>query len=203
MDMRPFRLLVAIAAAACMRSESVADVAGHVPPLEALSNVRLGMRAYALRRARPRAVAAPYLGFRERAGSYEIWYEVPGSVQDGEAPPLWAPLQSVTVWERLDDAKNVFTLWQMAVRRAAVSLGAGPVCYALSSPARTAWLAVWPRRNDEVFVAGQMTREDSTPGVVSGTLTTGVARAGHALSRAVFSANMVRPCGELVTAGRP
>ena len=193
---------LSIAGAGCARTESIADAAGRMPSLETLSSVHLGMRAYALRRARPRVVAAPYFGFRERVGSTEIWYEVPGSVQDGEGPPLWASLQSVVATEHIDDTTNVFAGWQRAVERGSLRMRADPACYTLSSPDRAAWLAIWSRPQAEVFVAAQKTRRDSTAGTTSGTLSTGVARPGHALSRAVFAPQTSRPCPELV-AHRP
>lgn len=85
-------------------------------------------------------------------------HEVPGSVQDGEAPPLWSPLQSVVATEHIDDATNVFAVWQGAVERGSLRMRADPACYTLSSPDRAAWLAIWSRPQAEVFVAAQTTR---------------------------------------------
>lgn len=187
--------LVAFFTVGC--SESVADKAARLPPLDGLSTVHLGMRAYALRRARPGAVAAPYYGFRETVGAVELMYQVPGSVQDGEAPPWWEPLESVVAMERFEHNPNIFALWQTAVRRAAMSIGARPTCYALRSPDREAWLVTWPRGSAELFVAAQTTTSSaSVPN--SGTIATGVARNGHGLDRAIFAPSTVRTCDGLI-----
>ena len=98
---------MAISCAVLGCGKSVADQAARIPPLDQLSNVRLGMLAYSLRHARPNAVAAPYFGFRERVGSIELLYEVPGSNQDGEAPPGWERLQSVVATEAFGGDANV------------------------------------------------------------------------------------------------
>ena len=189
-------VLLAFAVVGC--SQSIADHTGRIPPLNELSNVHLGMRAYSLRRARPNAVASPYFGFRERVGSGEFMYEVPGSVEDGQAPPWWEPLQSVVVMERFDRNANVRALWQTSVKRIAASIGAPPKCYAFSTADREGWLATWPRGNDELFVAGQTTVHSADESF-SGTIATGVARQGHGLGRVLFAPSTLRPCNGLIT----
>ena len=189
-------LILAIAASGC--TQSIAEDAGRLPPLDQLSDVRLGMRAYALRRARPNAVAVPYFGFREQVGSIELMYEVPGSMQDGEAPPWWEPLQSVVATERFGTDANVFAVWQAAVRHAAINIGTRPTCYSLGTPGRQGWLALWSRGHADVFVIGQIINDDSRPGSTSNAVATGVARTRRALSRTVFAPRTARECDELL-----
>jgi hypothetical protein len=179
-------------------SESIAAEAGRLPTLGQLSNVHLGMRAYALRRARPKAEAAPYFGFREEIGSIDVMYEVPGSVQDGQAPPWWEALESVVAVEHFAGSADVRALWQKAAGLAAKSIEGLPKCYALESPDRDGWLAIWSRGSDEVFVAGQVTMT-ATHGVTSGTIVTGVGRTGRGLGRGAFPPSMIRPCAGLLT----
>jgi len=187
---------LALSTAAC--SESIADEAGRLPPLDQLSNAHLGMRAYALRRARPNAAAAPCFGFTERIGPIELQYEVPGSVQDGQAPPRWERLQSVVATERLASHANVFALWQTAVRRAAITIESSPTCYTLSSLRRTGWLALWQRHTADVFVIGQIIVDNSISDSTSRSLATGVAQTGRALNRTAFAPRTARPCSELL-----
>jgi len=156
---RPSRYqLVLIFCSACNRPASVPDLAAHLPPLSELRGVTLGMRAWTLTSQRPRAAAAPYAGFRETIGPYAVLYEVPGSVEDGQAPPGWERLESVTVSQSLPSTDSAVHRWRVETSRMSAALHASPQCYSATSASRSDWGAVWSRPGAEVFILAHSLR---------------------------------------------
>jgi len=187
--------LLLLTSVACQRDVPVATTAG-VTPLSSLAGIRLGMRARELTTLRPRALTASYYGFRESLVDREISYEVPGSVQDGQAPPPSARLRSVTVYEPVAVGATPFTHWLAEVRRVTAAVRAAPRCYDVHWPTATAWLAVWVRPSSDLFVLGQPevreTSGDSTPAAIR----LGIARHGKG-TRYAYGPVTARPCGQL------
>jgi hypothetical protein len=187
--------LVLLASIACQRDVPVATTAG-VTPLSDLAGVRLGMRASELTTLRPRARTESYYGYREALGDREVWYDVPGSLQDGQAPPPSARLRSVTVSESVAVGAAPYTHWLAEVRRVTAAVRATPSCYDVRWPTATAWLAVWVRPSSDVFVLGQpevrQTRGDPVPAA----LRLGIARRGHG-TRSAYGPVTARPCGQI------
>lgn len=88
--MTPRIALVAalVVLASCGRDVPVARVAAGVGPLGELMDIRVGMRADELVRARPRARIASYYGHEEDLGPSHFSYEVPGSrIPGGKVTP--------------------------------------------------------------------------------------------------------------------
>jgi hypothetical protein len=182
--------------ASCRRDVLVARVAEGVSPLGELTDIRLGMRADELVRARPRARIASYFGYEEDLGPSHLSYEVPGSVNDGQAPPESSHLQSVTASLPLDDAPDPLQQWRAKVRAVATVTGTDPTCYQLHWPTATAWLAVWRRGGGELFVLGQ-----PAVGIPGGQVTppgmrVGVVRRGKSVDHA-YSQATETDCGRM------
>jgi hypothetical protein len=101
------------------------------------------MRASRLTSKRPNAVAAPYSGFRESVAGYSILYEVPGSVQDGQAPPPSERLASVIATEMVPSADSTFRRWHAEVVRIAPIRQSRPRCFGITRGARADSGAIW------------------------------------------------------------
>ena len=65
----------------------VAELAPGVPPFSELRGVHFGMRSRALLEERPRAVHAPYTGWREAVGSDTVYYAVDRPSYNESVPP--------------------------------------------------------------------------------------------------------------------
>ena len=137
---------------ACNRTPSVAEMAEGALPLAALSGVTLGMRASTLTSKRREAVAAPYSGFRESIGRYSVLYEVPGSVQDGQAPPPWERLASVIASEHLPSPDSTFRRWRGELTRIRSIRRSPARCFGVVTAIRADSGAVWSARGAEFFV---------------------------------------------------
>jgi len=127
-------------------------MAAQVPPLSELNGVTLDMRASALMSQRPHAVAAPYQGFRETIGTYSVLYEVPGSVQDGQAPPGWERLASITASQQLPSTDSTFRHWRAELTRIRTARQSMPRCYGVALASRSDSGAVWSVSGAELFV---------------------------------------------------
>jgi hypothetical protein len=182
-------LLVVLAG--CKRDIPVADVAAGVSPLGDLAGVRLGMRADEFVRARPAASVASYYGYQEAIGETGVSYEVPGSVQDHQAPPDGARLESVIAYDSVADTPAPLLQWLARVRAVTEVAGSEPTCHELHWPSAIAWMAVWRRGGGELFLLGQPAikwpRGRSTPAG----LRLGVVRPGQAVAHGYGPATKV------------
>jgi len=193
--MRSIRVAVALllVLAGCKRDVPVTEVAAGLPPLSELTGVRLGMRADELVRVRPAARIASYYGYTEELPRSHLGYEVPGSVQDGQAPPDGAHLESVIASDSLARTPEPVLQWEAKVREVTGVAGSAPTCYELHWPQATAWMAVWRRGGGELFVLGQPAIADPRGGIMPPGLRIGVVRRGQAIAHA-YSAAMKVDC---------
>jgi hypothetical protein len=129
----------------------VTEAAAGIPPFDQLEGVLLGMRPRQLA-TRPNVEAAPYYGFREKLASYEILYAVPGSMDEGQAPPDNSRLVRVIARQSFAEDRLPVEEWRHAVKRFTAAFGLAPTCYRDSSD-RTVWEAVWSRGPADVVVS--------------------------------------------------
>jgi hypothetical protein len=169
----------------------VIDVATGVAPLSELSDIRLGMRVDELVRARPAVKVASYFGYTEDLGRSHVGYEVPGSVNDGQAPPDGAHLESVTVSDSVADVPDPLLQWEAKVRAVTRVTGTAPTCYQLHWPTTTAWMATWSRGGGELFVLGQPATQWPRGKITPPGLRVGVIRHGQSVAHSYSSATKV------------
>jgi hypothetical protein len=172
-------IAMTLALSGCRRTIPVTEVAAGVPPFDQLEGVQLEMRAWRLVR-RPNVVPAPYYGFSEQLGQFTIRYEVAGSLDDDQAPPLYSRVLSVVVDQSLPNDSVPIARWQTEVKRLSQSVGTRPECHYQTSP-RTGWTAVWSRSTADLFVRGIAAGAVQGMGLMPASIRVGVARRGSAL----------------------
>lgn len=185
------RVALLVVFTGCRPDIPVADVAAGISPLSELTGVRIGMRADELIRVRPAAQVAGYYGFEEAVRPWRIAYEVPGSVDDHQAPPDGAHLRSVIASDSVAETPDPLLQWQAQVRAVSGVTRTNPTCYQLHWPTTTAWMAVWSRGGGELFVLGQPASKDPAGTMTPPGLRIGVVRSGQAVAHAYSPARRI------------
>jgi hypothetical protein len=152
--------LAALMMSACSRGDAarlteVATAARGAPPFDSLSGVWLGMRADELLERRPRVQVSGYHGYRERIGTHDVSYRIPGSMSEEQAPPRRARLEAVVASRQLPESSDAAASWRAGIADLRTRLGEPTDCFRLAWPVGEAWLAVWRRGDADVYFLGQ------------------------------------------------
>lgn len=143
-------------AAACAGADqaSVDTVTGGFPPFGELRDVRLGMRARDLVRARPEARPEGYVGYRETIDGSEVSYLIPGSYSEEQEVPARARVAGVTVARRFAVPSAAAEAWRSAVATARPGFGpSAPKCFRVVGGAVPGKVAVWKQGRTEFVVS--------------------------------------------------
>lgn len=138
-------LVALLAMTACEPRRDVADMAVGMAPFEELRGMGLRtMRAGMVRAFRPRAERAPWEGFRERIGAFDVVYGVPGFVGADSTWPdedaLIEEIEATREWPSDSIARAAF---DAAVSEYAGLSSSPPACLQVSGPGFSMRVAEW------------------------------------------------------------
>lgn len=175
--MKSYHLLALLCLAACV-SEDALDLSMQFKetPLRQIPGVQLDMPARELKRLRPAATYAPYLGMQERVPGYVISYQFPGSERDdaNASVPDNDKLEGIFVTQSFESMEKAEALWREKIREVARAHRAPTACESFSPGGTQArWV-----RGKQTLAIGVFPKEPLAPTVgdrvifaISGTAT--------------------------------
>lgn len=144
---------------------SAADLLTNVEPFNALEGVALGTKAGDLVERRPAVNPAPYVGYKEKIGLYEILYHFPGvEWNEAQVPP--AGRKRIRIIEASKPLRNdtaASQAWTEQFAAASRTLRAQPRCYRIPAGRQTGRatstdrIAMWDLEGQvfEIFSVGK------------------------------------------------
>lgn len=134
---------LAVVAAACAGDAQPLSELAPVPPFDGMSDISIGMRAGELLRASPNLELADYVGYREDAEGYRVWYEIPGSMSEGQAPSPGRRLDAVRVELIPPEDSSASDVWTTRLADVTSRLGPPGSCVVTSDRRLRSRAAVW------------------------------------------------------------
>jgi hypothetical protein len=128
----PKSVLVVTILAGCGQSpSSAADLLNGVVPFNDLKGVALGTKARHLVEHRPKVNPAPYVGYKEQIGSYEVLYFFPGvEWNEDQVPPAGRKrIRAIEASRHLQSDTAVSQVWAAQFVAASRVLPVQPQCY--------------------------------------------------------------------------
>lgn len=126
--LRAVALAAVVVLSACSQPPVTEQMAG-LAPYNKLHGVRVQMRVDELRRVRPGAVAAPYVGLSENVAGYQVGYSTPGLYSEEHVASRRDRIYSVTANSEVTTASVARAQWDRAVLRIGRIHGDPRRCY--------------------------------------------------------------------------